>query len=335
MPDAVEDLLGTRVARLAAPRCRRLLLAVALSGDLRARRARGGRGSGAPSRTRSTPGCCCVDGDRVRASHPLLAAAAKKRSRARERRELHRALAGAVADEELRALHLALATERARRASSPRRSPPRRARAAARGARAGGGAAGRARAAADAAGRRPSARERLLALAELPRAAGEQQRLTDLLAPASSTRCPRGALRARALAAAVRGRRRRRPIDDLERHLDARAGRERRRPGAARVRAGAEGDRPPSASAVERIREAEAWALEALPAARAPSRDVERLALYALAWARACAAARSTTSASASARRRDAAYYIAASPERSPASGSSGAASCEQRAGDA
>ena len=57
-------------------------------------------------------GLLLVDGDRVRASHPLLAAAAKKRSRPRERRELHLALAGVVADEELRALHLALATER-------------------------------------------------------------------------------------------------------------------------------------------------------------------------------------------------------------------------------
>ena len=48
----------------------------------------------------------------MRPAHPLLAAAARKRSRPGERRELHRALAGAVDDGELRALHLALATDR-------------------------------------------------------------------------------------------------------------------------------------------------------------------------------------------------------------------------------
>ena len=53
-----------------------------------------------------------IDGSRVRPAHPLLAAAARKRSRAGERRELHHALAGAVEDGELRALHLALATDR-------------------------------------------------------------------------------------------------------------------------------------------------------------------------------------------------------------------------------
>jgi hypothetical protein len=53
-----------------------------------------------------------VDGERARVSHPLLAAMARKRSRPRERRELHLALTGVVADEELHALHLALASER-------------------------------------------------------------------------------------------------------------------------------------------------------------------------------------------------------------------------------
>ena len=91
VPDSVEDVLGTRVAELpdAVPR---LLLAVALSADLgiaSSRRLRALR----RSRTRLTAGSCVIDGERVRASHPLLAAVARKRSRARERRELHRALA--------------------------------------------------------------------------------------------------------------------------------------------------------------------------------------------------------------------------------------------------
>ena len=45
----------------------------------------------------------------MRASHPLLAAVAEKRSRARERRELHLALSESAGDEPARAMHLALA----------------------------------------------------------------------------------------------------------------------------------------------------------------------------------------------------------------------------------
>jgi DNA-binding CsgD family transcriptional regulator len=110
VPDTVEDLLGTRVGRLPAP-IRKLLLAVALSSDLRTTELMG-LGDAEALDEAVDAGILLVDGDRVRASHPLLAAAAKKRSRARERRDLHLALAGAVADDELRALHLALATER-------------------------------------------------------------------------------------------------------------------------------------------------------------------------------------------------------------------------------
>ncbi len=51
-----------------------------------------------------------IEGDRVRASHPLLAAAARKRARPRQRRELHLELVEIAADEQLRARHLALAT---------------------------------------------------------------------------------------------------------------------------------------------------------------------------------------------------------------------------------
>jgi hypothetical protein len=108
VPDTVEELLGTRVARLAGP-ARRLLLAVALSGELPAAEM-AGVGDAAAMDDAVDAGVLAVDDDRVRASHPLIAAVAKKRSRARERRELHLALAGVVADEELRARHLALAT---------------------------------------------------------------------------------------------------------------------------------------------------------------------------------------------------------------------------------
>ena len=109
VPDSVEDLLGTRVARLPGP-IRRLLLAVSLSADLRTSQL-AAIGGAAALEDAVDSGIMLLDGDRVRASHPLLAAAAKKRSRPRERRDLHLALAAVVADDDLRALHLALATE--------------------------------------------------------------------------------------------------------------------------------------------------------------------------------------------------------------------------------
>ena len=55
-------------------------------------------------------GVVTLDGQRVRAAHPLLAAAAKRHAAEEETRNLHRGLAEVVADEQRRALHLALAT---------------------------------------------------------------------------------------------------------------------------------------------------------------------------------------------------------------------------------
>ena len=110
MPDAVEDLLGTRVARLPGP-VRRLLLAVALSGDLRTAELAAIADADAVEDAVDA-GLLVVDGDRVRASHPLLAAAAQAAlAAARAARAAPRAWPSAVADEELRALHLALATD--------------------------------------------------------------------------------------------------------------------------------------------------------------------------------------------------------------------------------
>ena len=88
---------------------RRLLLAVSLSADLRVAELRA-IGPTEAVEDAVDAGVLVIDGARVRASHPLLAAVARKRSRPRERRELHLVLAGVVADEELRALHAALAT---------------------------------------------------------------------------------------------------------------------------------------------------------------------------------------------------------------------------------
>ena len=89
---------------------RRVLLALALDADLRVgqlQRPRRPGGSGRRGRGGRRP----VDGERVRASHPLLAAAAKRHATAATiSAGLHRALAEVVANEQRRALHLALAT---------------------------------------------------------------------------------------------------------------------------------------------------------------------------------------------------------------------------------
>jgi hypothetical protein len=110
MPEIVEEVLGTRVAGLPAP-VRRLLLAVALSSDLRAAQAEAIGASAAVLDEAVELGVVSVDGDRLRPAHPLFASAAKSQARAGEQRELHRALAELAADEESRAVHLALAAE--------------------------------------------------------------------------------------------------------------------------------------------------------------------------------------------------------------------------------
>jgi DNA-binding NarL/FixJ family response regulator len=109
VPERVEDLLGTQVAEL-PPDVRRLLLAVALNAGLQETQLAEIAGSTALDEAVDR-GLLRVDAGRVRASHPLLAAAAKAQSGARERRRLHLELAAVVADEEVRARHLALAAE--------------------------------------------------------------------------------------------------------------------------------------------------------------------------------------------------------------------------------
>ena len=104
----MEDLLGLRIADL-DPVVRQVLLALALDSDLRADQVRvlaGPEGLDAAL----DEGVVEVDGTRVRASHPLLAAAAKRQATAGQIRELHHTLAGVVTDDQRRALHLAIAT---------------------------------------------------------------------------------------------------------------------------------------------------------------------------------------------------------------------------------
>jgi len=109
VPDTVEDLLGTRVGRL-PDQVRRLLLAVALSQDPTVVQLQAIADSTSLDEAVEA-NVLVVDDHRVRAAHPLLAAAAKKRSGAAARRELHFELSCVVDDEELRARHLALAAD--------------------------------------------------------------------------------------------------------------------------------------------------------------------------------------------------------------------------------
>jgi DNA-binding CsgD family transcriptional regulator len=278
VPDEVEDLLGLRVAQL-ADSARRLLLALALQADLRVSQLIALSDALALDEA-VEGGVVVLEGDRARPSHPLFATAARSRARPAERRELHLALAELAADEESRALHLALA------AHGPDDELAATVAAAAADAAARGGRRDAVVLAEHALRLTPPAStertDRLLGLGAYLVAAGEPQRLTDLLSPELDS-LPSGPARAQALlllTAGVVG-----SNDEIRRYLDD-------------ALAESEGDAALRASirvqiaenetviGVARIREAEAVALEALEEPLADE-HVERLALYGLGWARA------------------------------------------------
>jgi DNA-binding NarL/FixJ family response regulator len=277
VPDVVEDLLGSRVDRLPRP-VWRLLLAVALSGDLHPSQL-AALGDADTVDHAVEAGLLVVQKDHVRAADPLLAAAAKERSSAGERRELHVELARVVADEELRAFHLALATD------DPDEELAATV-AAASAAAAARGAAQEAVVLAEHALRLTADPEernrRLLALADYLNVAGEQVRLTELLAPRLES-LPPGEARAKACLllsnGSVAGN------DDVVRYLE-RALAESARDARLRAIALSELAANDAVARVEGIRHAEERALEALETGRGAGPEVERAALYALAWAR-------------------------------------------------
>jgi DNA-binding CsgD family transcriptional regulator len=279
LPDTVEELLGTRVATL-PDTVRTLVLAVALSGDLRTWQVAAIAAPGALDEAVEL-GVLVVDGDRLRPAHPLFATAAKSRARPSERRELHAALAALTTDEEARALHLAFAAEGpddevadvlARSAAD----------AAARGARHDAVVLAKhaLRLTAEGAAERI---DRVLALGEYLEAAGDGQGITDLLIPELDS-VPRGRARARALLLLTNS-----VVDsndDIRRYLDEALAESADDP-SLRAFALLEIAENDAVIRVQRIPAAEAWALEALPTARAAGVDLERRALYALAWPRA------------------------------------------------
>jgi DNA-binding CsgD family transcriptional regulator/tetratricopeptide (TPR) repeat protein len=279
VPEAVGELLGSRVARLPVP-VRKALLAVALSGQLRQTELAEVAGTDAVLDAFDA-GLVRAQGDRVRAAHPLLAAAARNGSRPRERRELHRALAHAVSDSRLRALHLAVATdvpdeELADTVSHAACGAAKR------------GARQQAVLLAEHALRlTPAGSEarpkRLLLLARHLERTGEVQRITELLEPEIDS-LPAGAWRARGLVLLSEGAGPQ-TVAEYEQHLDralAECGCE----PAVRSYVLAQKAALVAATSVSRLRSAEGWAQEALESGPADS-DQERLALHALSWARA------------------------------------------------
>jgi DNA-binding NarL/FixJ family response regulator len=274
VPGRIEDALGMRVAGLPSA-TRRLLLAVSLSADLRASQLVELADAAALDEAVDL-GALLVDGGRARPSHPLLAAAAKQGSEAGERRALHLDLARVVADEELRARHVALATERPEEGL------------AARVARAADAAAGRgavhdAIELGDHALRltpadSPERHERLLRLAEYLKLAGgdhERQRIRELIEPEVES-LPPGRTRVRAYLSLADG-----PVKGndaiercLERALAASEG-----DVALRGRVLAELAENTAVIRVQKIAGAEEWAREALAALEGDGRS-----RYALAW---------------------------------------------------
>jgi DNA-binding CsgD family transcriptional regulator len=307
LPDAVEDLLQIRLANLPRDQ-RRLLAAVALSPgvtmpqmlELVCRETLEGT---------VEAGVIVVDGDRVRAAHPLLAAAARKRTRAADRRTLHRELADVEPNESLRARHLTLATvgpdaELAGTVSAAAQAASSR------------GARREAVELADHALRLTppddSERvERVLALSAYLEMAGELQRLTSLLT-AELPGLPSGSARARAWlilseGAGVKS------VADYREHLEHALAEARDDPA---LRARIVAKMSSAVIAVERIPEAEAQLVDVLPAARRAGPDVERPVLFALAWARALGGERVDDLCERFTAASDAPWHLAESPER-------------------
>jgi DNA-binding CsgD family transcriptional regulator len=307
LPVSVEEIVGTRVARLSGD-VATVLLAIALSDDLEVATLSSIVGPEALDDALHE-GVVVIEGGRLRAAHPLLAAVASRRSRPSERRELHRALASVMADGQLRILHEAFARTGADEDLAGELS------AGAREASARGGrpqAVQLARHALRLTPARSAAHgERVLGLATALYEAGELQALTKLLSEELAS-LPAGAMRARARLLLAEGHGSR-SLDDADGQLEL-----------ALIEAGDDpglgaylmAKRAANAAAgrVAQMRDAEAWALEALHAA--DRSEVERVALYALAWARALTGQSVDELCTRSQVESDAGAYIAASPER-------------------
>lgn len=271
-----EDLFGDRVAALTPP-MRRTLLAAALSPDLAEVELAALAGSGVEAALAS--GLLVAAGQRVRVSHPLLAAAVRGRSSSEERRALHLELARSVSDPRRRLHHAALGS----------RGPDAELAAELADAAAASLARGALHDAIELAQHAlrltppddAALPERLLSTAELLVAAGELRAVTGLLAPRIH-KLPAGRPRARAhllLGEAA-------TFDAHERHLELALGEAAGEPDLVTAALSAKAVLL-ALNRVEEIERAEALARSALAAAHdAASPAAEAQALHALVWAR-------------------------------------------------
>lgn len=108
LPHLVEDVFGPRVREL-SDAVRRVLLVLALSAGL-SRSELALVADPLAIEDAIADGLLLVDRSHLRPAHPMLAAATRQLSSARERRDLHLELASVVDDPILRARHLAIAT---------------------------------------------------------------------------------------------------------------------------------------------------------------------------------------------------------------------------------
>jgi DNA-binding NarL/FixJ family response regulator len=281
VPDTVEELLGKRVSLLRGP-VRGLLLALALGGDLDVAQLSAIADPGVVSEALAA-GVVVIDGDRARAAHPLLAAAARSNSDPAGRRAVHLELAGVSAERERQARHLALGTPH------PDVQLARTVAAAAAAAAARGAARDAAELGEHALRLTPRERgertERVLTLADYLERAGERQRVTDLLLPELES-LPEGGPRVRAwLLLSEGGAVSARSYYDKAPFFD-RALSECGSDASLRAEVLARKALTTAAEGVERIREAEAWATQALHDAAGGRPELERLALRPLGWAR-------------------------------------------------
>ena len=253
-------------------------------------------------------GVLVVDGDRVRAAHPLIAAAAKKRSSPAVRRELHTVLSRVVDDEELRARHLALAADTPDGALAATIATAAHA-ASARGAWQAATELGEHSLRLTPPGD-PERPKRAFDVGLVLAIAGEKQRVAKLLETELES-LPPGPGRARLwllMPAMVENN------DELRAYFERALDESRSDPA---LHAAVLGNLSFNATAVrvEQIREAEEWAEQALEPSRADP-EIERSVLYALAYARALRGRPFDDVCERFLAISDAATYILAWPER-------------------
>jgi DNA-binding CsgD family transcriptional regulator len=277
----LEDVVGVRIERL-SPSVRRVLLAVALAANLRVEDIVALCGAEAVAEAVATRQLL-VEHDRVRLAHPVLGAAARATARARDRRRLHAELAALVRDKPLKARHLALA------AVAPSEELAEEISAAASVAAARGAVEDAVELAEHALRLTPAdsprRAERILALAEQLVVSGDHERVSELLLPLVD-HLPRGLLRARAHLALGGTRWLRAHVDEPTVHFEQALADSEEDP-VLHATAVARMVRHVAVGCVARVAEAERWAVDVLPAARAGGADVEREVLHSLAWVRA------------------------------------------------